>query len=112
MTQSTNGRKVVIRSHPYEGYPSSFCFAVAADRDKERGSIDNDMVMLTILHRLRKALQNTEFNIECELGDYVLLDADGGKLAGGTPQQLAGYCYWADILDKETYRKIVSKGKK
>ena len=109
--QSTNVRKVAIH-YPYEGYPSCFCFAVATDHDRDCDSVDDDTAMLTILCRLRKSLRDTEFNIECELGDYVLLDADGGKLVGGTPQELARYCFFADILDKETYREIVSKEKK
>lgn len=62
--------------------------------------------MLAVLRRLRNELRGTEYCIECELGEYVLLDGNTDIVYRGTPSALARFCLVAEIVEPETYRYI------
>lgn len=53
---------------------------------------------VSAIKRIVSKLRGKPYSIECERGDYILVDAMGYKLAGNTPRQILLYCIREGIL--------------
>lgn len=91
----------------FRGYPPSFFLNRSANSYSEEDVRDYTGSMLDALHKLRRSLLGSGYTIECELGDYVLLDEQDNKVTSGDPLKLARFCMCAELLDVEQYREIL-----
>lgn len=109
MTQKMkNNQNAYYNPVTCKGYPSFFCVSVVENETTLDDFSDEEDCQVEVLHRLRLALRQIGFSIECELGEYVLLDTDDGKVFSGNPEKIARYCLHSEILDLETYHQIIS----
>lgn len=66
----------------------------------EDTEIDRERTDLVIC-KLNQLLRDTAVSIECEKGNYVLIDDMGYMLAGGTPEELFVHCLSNGIIPEK-----------
>lgn len=107
MNKMIDKNPMAVLHSAFRGYPPSFFLNSSVNPDSEEDVHDFTGNMLDALHKLRRSLQGSGYSIECELGDYVLLDEQDNKIASGDPLKLARFCMCAELLDVEQYCGIL-----
>ena len=87
----------------YRNNPQELCYI---DCDQFESLLDcvvssDSIEAVSAIKRIVSKLRGKPYSIECERGDYILVDAMGYKLAGDTPRQILLYCIREGILKLE-----------